>query len=242
MRRKARTKLVLVIAALVGPASAEPFAVLNPSIVLSERLSETVKVSGAFVTGAAFAGATPLENRPSLRTRVPEAWAGQAVCVHVRSRDGTYEAKYEYQIPGAWSEGGVADLRYDTAYPDLFAQDAAENAPTIAIAITPGDCNTKSNAMLVAYWNAEDARERLPVELYVNSVGADDVFVYAGDDPSAAAIECERIMHRALAFDFVCALPAAVLSKAVTPIEINATRSGVYDPVRTVEIVLPVSG
>lgn len=223
---------------------AEPLATLSPSAALIETMDKDVKVSGAFVAGAAFAGAKPLKKRPSLRTLIPAEWADKTVCMQARSIDGAYRARAEYTVPDDWSLAGVVDLEYRTAHADVLAQSGENGDRAIAVVLYEGRCEDDPSRLLIAYWNTEDNAAKLPIKLYINSLAADDVFVFVGEDPAAKAILCPRIDRADLvAFDRICTLTADMQPlDGQVRIEINAARSGVRDPARFVDLVLPMVG
>lgn len=231
-------RAIAVLALVACPALADPQARLPvEAVVTPERNDETVKISGPYLAGVMYAGAEPLEDRPSLRAHVPVGWAGEPVCMRAISADGVYEFVTRYRIPADWPAEGVIDFAYETDHPDVLG---AAADPEFAVSLARGDCLDEAGAFLVGYWNASDDQGGRRVVLLLNSLGADEAWVYVGDDPAAEPVDCAPVeVERPRAFDRRCVLDPEALDGGQVRIEINTVSGGVFDPPRFVELVLP---
>ena len=172
----------------------------------NEVLRNAAKVSGYVVAGVLRhreQGSSDTAPAVDLAADLPPMWAGRLICTRVVSLDGLYEAENEYRLAEEWS-GGVVSLPFPTVHSDLLASLAPQR---LAVRVSEGGCATAPMEAAVAFWNVGEGSA--PPALMVNSFGADEVFVYVGED--SAALRCEGIADAARqAFDFSCALPEDV--------------------------------
>jgi hypothetical protein len=187
-----------------------------------------------------FAGVAPTEDRPSLSTYIRQDMAGGQVCMHAVSLDGIYETVYSYDVPGELGNASVLPLQYPTKFPKRVGNDPGTD---LAVLLTPGSCDDDPDSFLVGYWNTAAQKDRPPVILMLNSLGADEVFVFLGSDLSADPIDCSPVfLDSPRAYDHICELPAdAETNGDELLVEINVVRSGVRDPAKTIKLVVAPS-
>lgn len=234
--QKIRLAAVFVLTAIfVLPSQAQNIVkTVSPVLPSVEIQNETVKISGAFVVGAMYLNGATSDSSPALSAPVPKEWAGADVCAQGRSADGIYESNYTYKIPSDWSGPGLLGFEYPTKYPDQVAK---TDPHLFGMSLTKGNCEDRGAVVLASYWNQNATGTNSDLALLVNSLGADEVFVFVGDDPSSTPTDCMKSdSEKARAFDFVCYLPSSSFVEGENNIEIDAITGGVRDEAQFVTV------
>lgn len=229
------TVAFILSATIVSPSHAQNIVkIVSPVLPSVEIQNETVKISGAFIVGAMYLSDLPSSDLPVLSAPVPAAWAGTEICVQGRSADGVYESDYTYKVPTDWSGLGLLGLDYPTKYPDQVIK---TDPHLFGVSLTQGSCENRGTVILASYWNRNASEVAADVALLVNSLGADEMFVFVGDDPSSTPTDCVKSKsEKARAFDFVCYLSSSIFVEGENNIEIDTVTAGVRDDAQFVAV------
>ncbi|MEM9781227.1 MAG: hypothetical protein AAF899_02020 [Pseudomonadota bacterium] len=225
-----------------GAPAQTPLLTLSPVGTPVEDEDVDVNVSGVFVAGVMFLGGVSAAERPSLSAEVPASWAGNDICVEANSLDGVYASTYRYAIEeealldnGEPFQGGLVVFSYPTRFQELVGGAPGED---FGVRVSRGDCASVREEFLVSSWNRDVTEAPQKVMLQLNSLGADRLAIFLGDDPHAPAIECDPTeAGRARAFDRVCEIPLSMIPSFPIDVEIMAVRAGVRDPARRITLV-----
>lgn len=168
---------------------------------------------------------------------LPKTWGGKDICISLISADGLYEARNTYTIDDDW-EGGVTEIPYPTKYSDRLLE-LQQNE--LAISTRMGDCESSTTGTLMPIaWRNKDAAASSTISLYANGFGADEVFIYVGNDPSSEPVDC-RIIGTGVrtVFDTVCEFDVSSVDQD-KPVEIEMVRisGGKMSPSEFIELEL----
>jgi len=231
--------LFFVIATMLiiaGNAQAQNTVLAGKDVVSENLDTSAVKVSGARIVGALVADGDQSPTKPDLKAIIPAEWVGESVCMSATSVNGHYSVLRNYGVPSELTAPKV-NLEYSTKYPDFLEETNAEN---FAVLLSKGSCDARSDSFLAAYWNLESISNANNLYILVNSSGGDRVTLYSGEEPSLKPIDCLRIdAPQPRSFDFVCVVPQGQRLSTVMNMELNVTKSGVFDPPTLFSVAMP---
>lgn len=184
--------------------AAEPISAERLNDPFDEVYRPEVQVSGNVIVGVMSAGAQDALASDRLTVASDAGFAGGEVCLRATSNDGIYSSRNHYRIPETAQPVAVR-LPYESGMEDVLA---GYSVGQIAISVAAGDCaGNAGGTYLVA--SSGDGNTDDPVLIYLNSFGATDVFVQAGEDgtPQPCAYLSEG---RRTTYDFICRLAPAL--------------------------------
>ena len=168
-----------------------------------ERMNPDVDVSGSVLVGISTGDSF---NGTDLKALAISATGSvDAVCLTVQSIDGVYASRNEYTISSLNDMTITVRLPYDqSAFLDELTR---YRDGELALAVYEGGCNqgkTDLRAIPVARLDALTTKD---LRIYVNSLGATDVFV--GVDQVEG--HCRLVTGRSTLFDHICDIDLALL-------------------------------
>jgi hypothetical protein len=210
---------------IVGSAAQDSNSI-TPDGDLSERYAEA-QISGEAVVGVVF-NQPLLQPEPTLLAAIPSGWGKSKICVRLASNDGRYTGTQNYDVGKNWS-GKTIPLPWKSRH---LAQIKKLGPIDMAVLVKKGSCADGSD-LTVGSWNGNASGG---VMMQVNSFGADQVYIFAGQD--AKSIDCKSVLNENhLAYDFLCPLPTSALKGAdPVKIEIDRVRQGQVDEPVTISI------
>ncbi|MEQ9696018.1 hypothetical protein [Shimia sp. SDUM112013] len=194
-----------------------------------ERFTEAAKISGNVLAGFQVRG-SPAPDLPSVLVWVPASWAGHDVCLQAVSQDGRYEARWPYQVETTWT-GGFAEVPLVTDYASFLS---GARFTDFASALHKGGCASDRGEVAVVSWNTSAPNVSTPAYLWINSFGADEVFLVLNDRDEVDCIPSTG--SQAIAYDFQCALDGGQIGKDAT-VEIVRLKSGRLQPSDKIRLV-----
>lgn len=203
---------------------------------LNEEVKPAATISGLLVLGAIRQNGA-FSDHVTMTASLPKDWGGKDICISLISADGLYEARNTYSIDTNW-DGGVTEIPYPTKYSDRLLK-LEQNE--LAISTTMGDCEAPEvGSLMPIAWRSKDAAASSIISLYANGFGADEVFVYVGNDPSTDPVDC-RIIETGVrtVFDTVCEFDVSNVNQN-QPVEIELVRisGGQMSPSEFIELEL----
>ena len=217
-------------------AYAQENLVVSPNYFV-ERENPTIKISGPLLVGAVFISKTAAKTKPVLVAVFPTEWGNETACVQGRSVDGIYESTSEYKLPQI-----VQPTKIGFEYPTTLLKWTKETSPSkFSMLISKGSCTDTDSVYAPSYWNIDASKAFSQVALQINSIGADEAFIFVGDDVDADPIECTRAeTEKPKAFDFLCIFDKKIANKSdLLKIEINTITAGVTDDPEIIQLVTP---
>ncbi|MDJ1007373.1 MAG: hypothetical protein QNJ13_06055 [Paracoccaceae bacterium] len=193
---------VAVLAALMvaSPAGAQSLELVGTEF--NETLRDSAEISGAVVVGAQMHWKRPQDM--GFAALLPKLEADEPVCIRVVTANGLYDAENPYTYNPGDGGTGAGDPMSEVVYPTEHDAFLAElSGYEITASIARGDCDTRSDTLMVANWAEERASN---VTLLINSFRADAVFVQLLD--SGGSVRCEPVeIEVRSAYDTICDLP-----------------------------------
>lgn len=196
-----------------------------------ETFRETLPISSSIVIGLQIGDLSNPFPTGQYSAILPREWAGETVCLTIKSGDGRYDAEAEYNVPEVW-EGGQAGLPFPTRFDDFLS---SKESRFIATLVRRGDCTGHTDEYaLFAVDNFERVVSNEPVIFTLNTLRADETFLVL---PDGTLVECNRINDDTFAaFDTECTLTGSLKFIAGETIEIHRIRGGRLDRVYTAKL------
>lgn len=206
-------------AGLLGAAAGVGAQPVSATLVapFQESVQEEVKVSGTVIVGVASTGV--LDGAVLMRGFVVPG-ESSSVCLTVRSRDGVYFSRNEFEVPGGVPAGatGIVLSLDRTKHQTLLT---GYHDDDVAVAATSGACGSGDETWLVP--RTVDGMSET-VDVLVNGFGATAVF-YA--TASGGSGDCtEFVDGRRTSYDFRCRVPRGQLDGGKQKIRIERERYG----------------
>lgn len=195
----------------------------------------STQITGALLLGVQRSGVR--DASLAISALLPEGWEDGETCLRVVTANGRYEVSETYVLDEAAEGAGETSRLFAYPYPTSLSDWLLEQGTDeIAALATQGGCSDNLTAMpdrvALATWGGVTEG---PVDLLVNSLGASQLYLYAGDRP--AAIVCERVLGEILsAYDTVCTVPEEYLAGG--DVRMRLLRIENRQPGRPVEFVL----
>lgn len=203
---------------------------------LNEEVKSAATISGLLVLGA-IRQSGAFSDHVVMTAALPKDWGGNEICISMISADGLYEARNTYQVDKNWN-GGVVEIPYPTVYAERLL-DLKPNE--LAISTTVGDCDVvEGGSIMPVAWRSKEAAVSSTVSLYANGFGADEVFVYVGDDPNSDPVDCSIVGNGVrTVFDTICEIDLSGFdpSQAIE-IEMVRVSEGRMSPSEFIELEL----
>lgn len=198
---------------------------------LRESVQSEVSVSGNVIVGVmtlAAAGAIT-ENQLVVQSEANIKKKPSKVCLRIASRDGIYTSRNDYEVP--IGESRRIHLPYESKHRKQVEPNVSDD--NIALAATPGDCDSGSSKFLLV--SGQELTGRSDAVIYLNSFGATDVFYKL--NKNAPDVPCEYVTEgRRTTFDYICRLGSIAAGVAV-PVTIIRERFGREQPPIKITIV-----
>ena len=201
-----RAIFLALTVALSSNAYGQPLMMAKLQGEFKENLSPDVKVSGAVLVGVSASGGF---NGADLRKMIIYSQPRlEKICLRVSTSDGVYSAQNEYLLPPSSADKVPVLLPYEASrhltnlaeYPDQ----------SVAVKATVGSCDATSDERVVLPVHRSGQVEDNKFVLYVNSMGATDLYVSAGNLNGV----CKPIENRHSNFDHICITPDLDINKA----------------------------